>query len=233
MDELTRKILADWISIFAGTMTIVGIPGLAIWSYKKKLDKLSALRVYRFMLFLFKLGLILLFIGIILIPSNFTYSLLIVLGKGSLDSSTFYWDDNYALAYLFSYVVTILIYGFVAFLGSACIYTGTIRPLRVIRENWNKVQITFEKSRYKPVEILEARYGTKSSFVDVKHILDEMLTPEKLEFTVGNSLFSDPIKGVRKTLELKIKVGDEVIEQKHKERTDVALFFDSDKVKSV
>lgn len=228
MDHTTRSLFADWISIFAGLMTIVGIPGLAIWSFKNRLQRLSALRVYRVLLITLKIGLIVLFLGFMLLPFHFSYSSLVVMTKDSIQSDTYYWDADHILAHVFSYLVSVFVIGSLSAIGSACIYTGSFRPFRVMKENWNKVQITFESSGYESAEIIDARYGAKTTFIDVKRTLNEIMTKEKLEFTVGNDLFSDPIKGVAKKLHLKIKVGSKIYEQDHKEGKTVKFSFDSE-----
>ncbi|MBT7617982.1 MAG: hypothetical protein HN590_11930 [Calditrichaeota bacterium] len=226
MNEPVRSVIADWTSIIAGVMTVIGVPGLAIWSFRKRFEKLSALRVYRLMIVLVKVSMILLYWGVLLIPTYFLYGFLLVCSKGSLAAGTLFWEKGYAIAYLFSYGVTIPLLIFTAFIGAAIIYTGSSKPFQIIRDNWNMIQITFESSKYSSFKILDARYGAKASFNDVKSILSEIATDEKLEFKVGNDLFDDPIYGEPKRLYLKIEIGDEILEQEYNEGKSVTIFFD-------
>ncbi len=203
---MTIDKIADWFSIVAGSMTILGLSGVVSWGIGKHFSNAIANKVYQISLSVFKLGLSFLLLFIIFFIWKFFYGEMIIFSKDTWANGTFYWDTNYPIPHLVCYAVTIPIFSFLYVICALCIVMGSLSPFKSIPQKWRNKNIELDIKKKKVIQILKAEYGSGSTFVDVKNRLEQYIFNDRIDFKVTNKIFGfDPTPGIKKTLIIIVK----------------------------
>jgi hypothetical protein len=208
MDSI-EKILKI-LSVLADIMTILGIGGVLTYGAVKKDKNLFGRKVYRLLVFAFRLFLVSM-AGILLYSLHeIPYGLSLVILKGH--ARPYYWEDGkeiqHVLAYIVSSLFLIVPYG----LFSMSVFTASLYYpklfLKSVLGRYYHPDLSVYK-RYLSLEILEAVYGSPTHNIDVTAVLRSMVDGGELRVFASNGLAGDPHKGVVKSLTVKYRLNEE------------------------
>jgi len=215
------SLIADWVSIIAGIMTVIGISGIVTWSIGRHLTNTMANRIFAISIQMLKIGLILLFLFILFFLWQTFYGILLVIAKGN--SHNFYWDPNKPIPHILTYLISGLIFLFFSISGSFCIYLGSISPIKNLLYRWRISNISFDDLSKNAIEIISAQYGQNETFIDVAHVVKQFMHNNKIEFIASNKLFGDPLPKITKVLKMELKIRGKKIKKEFKEKEKVLI----------
>jgi len=225
---MTLDKIADWITIIAGSMTILGLSGVVSWGIGKHFSSAAANRIYQISLSVLKFGLSFLLLFIVFFIWQFCYGELVLLAKGSYSHGTFYWDINHPIPHIVCYTITIPIFLFIFIACALCVVMGSLSPFTAIPKKWRNKNIELDVKKKNALKILTAEYGSGSTFIDVKNRLDQYVFPDRIEFKVTNQVFGfDPTPGVPKVLNISVKTQNSEKKFKFKEGIVVQIINDN------
>jgi len=206
---LIEKILKI-LSVLADVMTVLGIGGVLTYGVLTRDKNLLGRKVYRLIVFFFRLSLVLA-AGIFLYALyEIPYGLMLVALKGQ--TGHFYWEEGKEIQHVLAYVVSILFLIVPYSLFGMSVFTASLYYPKLFLKSIMGGYYHPDLSVYKQhvfLEILEAVYGTPKHNIDVTAILRSMVEDDQLRVFANNGLAGDPHKGVRKTLTVKYRLNDE------------------------
>lgn len=198
----STNVILKIISIFADSITIIGLIWAIIYGFMKKDQSLLGFRIHKFVVSFFKTGIIVI-IGILIFRfSEIIYNLALILTKGSTSGEL--WDENNIIAHLISYFISLSIGLPLLWFISTFVWTGSLAYFRNI---WSKEKINLIENQFNNLIIESAIYKTQNKYVDVTDKLRKMIDKGELTVTSSNAIAGDPDPGVKKILEIKYRYG--------------------------
>lgn len=197
------------LSSIADILTLISLISGAIYAILNRTKSVIAFTIAKVLAGSLKVAVIIFILALLFRLLEIVYIAGLLIFRGGFNDKNYYWEEGYEIFYLAAYFIFIVVFAFCSWIVGSIIWTGSINPTKMLFNFFLPPNKRLRIEHFKTLNIISARYGTFTNYIDVTEALKKMIEGNRLQITASNKIAGDPIVNVPKTLTIEYKYDNE------------------------